>query len=711
MKSFKRLTFFLIIVVQNCLALDSPIILSSKIFNPINQIFLGSIDGWYFKEGNDTNWSKKDIDITSWQKLKPTELSINMTDKNGRLEGWFRIKIKLIDSLLDLPLYIKSGTWAALDLYLDGNLLHSFGTTGTNLNNYKEFNPYLQNPIPLNLEKGKEYTFSFHIVDYKAIIPLFQLKSQVSGIENIIVISNKKYIVENNFKTSQRNRDVTVYLSVNFLIFLFFFLLSIQNRKEIIFRYCALLLFIYTLISYCSFSLNSNSLSFETYSKFFILKETANWVLSTVGLIIMSLMFADKILKALFVPIIFFICVAITSAVISRDLFSYEFLLKAFVGLTFYSFCIYIIITQRQKLKGAKLIFLAAAILGSSCTVFWYFLPKFELVGDYLFYLSMPIGTMAYVTQTFKENLIFLKNRNKEILNLSREKQQLLSTQNEQLELKVKVRTNELQSSLNNLKSTQTQLIQSEKMASLGELTAGIAHEIQNPLNFVNNFSELSNELIDEMKDELQKGNQEDAFLIADDIKQNLEKINHHGKRADAIVKGMLQHSRSSSGVKEPTDINALCDEYLRLCYHGLRAKDKSFNATMKTDFDQSIGKINIKPQDMGRVVLNLLTNAFYAVDEKKKSGLENYEPTVSISTKKVDGKVEIKVKDNGNGIPQNIVDKIFQPFFTTKPTGQGTGLGLSLSYDIVTKGHGGELKVETKEGKGSVFILNLPTS
>ena len=271
-----------------------------------------------------------------------------------------------------------------------------------------------------------------------------------------------------------------------------------------------------------------------------------------------------------------------------------------------------------------------------------------------------------------------------------------------------KQKTNKvLEKTLSDLKSTQTQLIQSEKMASLGELTAGIAHEIQNPLNFVNNFSEVNQELISEMIEEVEKGNTAEVKAIAKDIKENEEKINHHGKRADAIVKGMLQHSRSSSGVKEPTDINALCDEYLRLSYHGLRAKDKSFNAKFETDFDNSIGNINIISQDIGRVVLNLLTNAFYAVDEKKKSGIENYEPTVSISTKKINDKIEIRVTDNGNGIPQKVLDKIFQPFFTTKPTGQGTGLGLSLSYDIV-KAHGGEIKVETKEGEGTAFTIQL---
>ena len=265
-----------------------------------------------------------------------------------------------------------------------------------------------------------------------------------------------------------------------------------------------------------------------------------------------------------------------------------------------------------------------------------------------------------------------------------------------------------LETTLTHLRSTQSQLVQSEKMASLGELTAGIAHEIQNPLNFVNNFSDVNTELIDEAEQEMNKGNFDETKTILRNIKENEEKINHHGKRADAIVKGMLQHSRTSSGQKEPTDINALADEYLRLAYHGLRAKDKSFNAATQTDFDESVGEVNIIPQDIGRVILNLINNAFYAVDEKKKQDLHGYEPTVSVSTRKMNGKVQIKVEDNGNGISQKALDKIFQPFFTTKPTGQGTGLGLSLSYDIV-KAHGGELKVETKEGEGTEFIIQLP--
>jgi signal transduction histidine kinase/ligand-binding sensor domain-containing protein len=283
-----------------------------------------------------------------------------------------------------------------------------------------------------------------------------------------------------------------------------------------------------------------------------------------------------------------------------------------------------------------------------------------------------------------------------------------LKRENALLETKVTLRTTELHESMEELKATQSQLIQSEKMASLGELTAGIAHEIQNPLNFVNNFSEVNRELIEEMQQEMDKGNLVDAKAISDDIKENEVKISHHGKRADAIVKGMLQHSRSSSGVKEPTDINAMADEYLRLAYHGFRAKEKEFNVALRTDFDKSIGTIGVMPQDISRVLLNIFNNAFYSVNEKNKSVTTGYEPTVSVTTIKTDKNITISIKDNGNGIPQKVVDKIFQPFFTSKPTGQGTGLGLSLSYDII-KAHGGEIKVETKPGESAEFIIQLP--
>ena len=298
----------------------------------------------------------------------------------------------------------------------------------------------------------------------------------------------------------------------------------------------------------------------------------------------------------------------------------------------------------------------------------------------------------------------------------------LLEETIEELEQKRKAieESNEaLKKSMEELKAAQAQLIQSEKMASLGELTAGIAHEIQNPLNFVNNFSEVSQELVKEMNDELAVGNWQLAKEISEDIEQNLEKILHHGKRAEAIVKGMLQHSRTSTGQKELTDINALADEYLRLSYHGFRAKDKSFNADFKLEADETLPKIEVVPQDIGRVLLNLINNAFYAAPLPPEGGFKDpeyvHKPTVIVKTSFIPPSggprgALISVSDNGPGIPSSIKDKIFQPFFTTKPTGSGTGLGLSLSYDII-KSHGGELKVETTEGLGSEFIIKLPVS
>jgi signal transduction histidine kinase len=295
--------------------------------------------------------------------------------------------------------------------------------------------------------------------------------------------------------------------------------------------------------------------------------------------------------------------------------------------------------------------------------------------------------------------ILFKNNRQKQKAN------ELLSKQKQIIE----EQRDETNKALNELKLTQNQLVQSAKMASLGELTAGIAHEIQNPLNFVNNFSDVNREMIGELKGELKNGNVNEALAIADDIEQNEVKINHHGKRADFIVKGMLEHSRTSTGERQVTNINLLADEFLKLSYHGLRAKDKNFNADLATHFDPNLPKVNVVQQDIGRVLINLFSNAFYAVNQKSKTAGADYKPTVEVTTAKENGSILIKVKDNGSGIPDAIRDKIMQPFFTTKPAGEGTGLGLSLSYDIIVKGHGGSINVDTKEGEFTEFIVSLP--
>ncbi|WP_031527951.1 sensor histidine kinase [Dyadobacter crusticola] len=352
--------------------------------------------------------------------------------------------------------------------------------------------------------------------------------------------------------------------------------------------------------------------------------------------------------------------------------------------------------------------------------------PKFYENNDTIFQVAV---TFTFVLCFF---VWFYARKQMKVLQKEREdrlrEEQASRAQKESLEYLVNERTQELtlqkeelQKTIEELKSTQNQLIQSEKMASLGELTAGIAHEIQNPLNFVNNFSEVSAELCTELEEEIERSelpdNDKDYIKqIIADLSQNQQKITHHGKRADSIVKGMLQHSRLSSGEKEPVEINALADEYMRLAYHGLRAKDKEFNAALVTDFDDTIGKVNVLPQDLGRVFLNLFTNAFYAVAEKKRKlaaeGLgSDYKPEVKISTKKFANKLYIRVTDNGTGMPEHVKAKIFQPFFTTKPTGQGTGLGLSMSYDIITNGHGGVLDVDSVPGERTEFKITIPVS
>ena len=394
------------------------------------------------------------------------------------------------------------------------------------------------------------------------------------------------------------------------------------------------------------------------------------------------------------------------------------------VGMIILGWLLYVMSTN-EKFKEAKFLVTAALpYLGISFIAETIRLVNVDFFNKWSGWVD-TLQTFAFIwgvgtwIVTRKQQKELIKARHKAIEEEQNNK--VISAMKAQLEVQVAERTaelrkqkEELENTLDELKAAQVQLIHSEKMASLGELTAGIAHEIQNPLNFVNNFSEVNKELITEMKHEIDSGNLSEAKNIAKDIEDNEEKITFHGKRADAIVKSMLQHSRSSSGKKEPTDINALADEYLRLSYHGLRAKEKSFNAKFETDFDDRIGQINIVQQDIGRVLLNLINNAFYSVSEKQNQNIAGYEPTITVTTKKIDtrsdsSRVEIRVADNGNGVPKKVLDKIFQPFFTTKPTGLGTGLGLSLSYDIITRGHGGELKVETKENEGAEFIIILP--
>jgi two-component system, NtrC family, sensor kinase len=715
MKRIIKIVFALVLSSQCLRAQDTAIRISKEMFTPAHTIMIGTMEGWYFRPGNDTAWAQKEMELSGWKQLKPTELSVKMADKKGRLEGWFRIKLKLADDFLNMPVGLRYRGWAAADFYLDGNTIVSFGNTGYNGNPFKEYSSNFQIPVPIALKPGIEHTLSIHFVDYKSSLPPFRLKSEENDLRTFIRLTSPEYLKGGG--ASEWSIYCTIWITAIIILTILFGLLAFLNRREknlLLFAVCALFFTIETVSIVIGQSANTSFYWSKIWTLVFAL---FNYLSTSVTVIIIARIFKNKISKGLKI----FLALYLLSVLVNVFLASIIILIAGYLAAIAVS--LWLIIFSWKTLKGAQWAIVAGLLIRIGfilVCIFMLIIYKTPPFPNFYFIitgvvLSFEIFLLIYVAFRFKEIIREVQQQAAQLLKLSEEKREQAEQQQKILQEEVNKQTAEIRTTLEDLKSTQSQLIQSEKMASLGELTAGIAHEIQNPLNFVNNFSEVSNELIDEMMQEVAKGNYDQVKAIADDVKQNLEKINHHGKRADGIVKGMLQHSRSSSATKEPADINKLADEYLRLAYHGLRAKDKTFNATMKTDYDETIGYIDIIPQDIGRVILNLITNAFYAVTEKKKApqsppagGGVPYEPIVSVSTKKDADKILISVKDNGNGIPQKVLDKIFQPFFTTKPTGQGTGLGLSLSYDIV-KTHGGELIVETKEGEGSEFVIVLP--
>lgn len=687
-----------------------------KFSKEIDAFSIDAADGWLFHKGNDSSWTKYIIDTTGWEKLKPTDLSAKYADKNGRVEGWFRIKVTFDSSLLNKVLYVDFGQWAATALYIDGELVATRGNTGENGKDFREYNGGLD-PKSIRFDTSAAHILSLHYVGYLSPIPPYDVKTQF--MKKVIRLGGPNYTtsVLNNYKTVYTYR--TSWAVICAILSVLFWLLLFQNPKEKNLFWIALYtstIFIYIYYAYTE----PSGTSFNEFKTKIIISDLVSN--STVVLLLPILLikiFKRKIHSWLILSLIILI-VANEIGTFLPSSFSITFLYIYGVSFIFVlGICLFYVITSWKNLMGAQWAIVGGLIFTISFTLAGLILVLISsnlfqsqysnLVFNSLFNLGFPFSLLIYVSMRFKEMIQEVQANAQTVVELSEEKRVQAENQQKVLEEEVNRQTREIRQTLENLKSTQSQLIQSEKMASLGELTAGIAHEIQNPLNFVNNFSEVNKELLAELIEEIDKGNYQEVKAIANDVTANEEKITYHGKRADAIVKGMLQHSRSSNGVKESTDINALCDEYLRLAYHGLRAKDKSFNASMKTDFDPSLGTVNVIPQDLGRVVLNLITNAFYAVTEKKQQSVEAYEPMVTVSTQQKAGKLYIMVKDNGMGIPPAIQEKIFQPFFTTKPTGQGTGLGLSMSYDIVTKGHQGELTVNSQSGEYTEFTIVLP--
>ena len=671
--------------------------------------------GWKFFAGDSPAFARPGFNDDNWQTIYPTNSIPKLPAQAIQGIGWMRIKLHVSEEVWKNA-SLRVINVPAIEIYLDGQLIGKRGTIDAQ---HKTTRGYFDHLDPVALPAtGK----TDHIIAIRYCMqPGFNFlnwNNFSGGFVSIAFLATSDFTaIKQHFWYFQISDMVSA--SVLFLLALFHFTLYRYNRKKdgnLFFAGYALCFGLYMVIEFKD--------NFDNYIDVFMLFTTLGNILAVASLMLC--------LKALFTLFNFstggfFGGLAITSAIL---MVAWIFIqgMPPFIGFGLLIFILSVdfwltIKAVWYKKRGANII--ATGFFAGLFCVIVYLLTNTGLINIpfFLFILTSSVTVFGpvlaisiYLGREFALDGLLLQAKLAQVEQLSaktiaqeQEKQALLAEQNDLLEQQVKERTADLHQSLTNLKATQTQLIQSEKMASLGELTAGIAHEIQNPLNFVNNFSEVNREMIDELKEELKSGNTDEALAIVDDIKQNEEKITHHGKRADAIVKGMLEHSRVSSGQKELTDINALADEYLRLSYHGLRAKDKSFNAEMVTSFDNKLPKINVIPQDIGRVFLNLFNNAFYEVNQKQKTRGGDYKPQVSLITSVENDMLVIKVKDNGIGIPVAIKEKIMQPFFTTKPTGEGTGLGLSLTYDMVVKRHGGSIQVNSVEGEGSEFIIQLP--
>jgi len=665
--------------------------------------------GWLFSAADNQAFANTHFNDANWTLIDVTRLPRDLPQLKNVNVGWLRLHLVIGPHLAGRALIMSCYTAAAAEVYVDGKRIASYGAvnpdydkaalTGINhLGQEIHLTPQTEHVIAIRFTPWKH---SFLVKDH--FLPFITM--------SITDIADN----EQQWQSSQGVNLIVAYMAffgLLTLLHLLYFRYYPAQRANLYFSAYAISEIITAL---CGLLLGKvGSLWFYnllmTYSYATALMESV-WLVAAVSSLfgfrtrwLMPVMWAAYV-----IAVILMIAVDPNFPFIPAVIFFQS----ALLGL--------LIRALRTKKRGAGivaaglLITVITAIAGEAHQPF-----VATQLYNILLYIPPALAISIYLSREFaldskllQEKLIEVETLSAQTLAQEQEKQQLLARQNDELELQVTERTTELRQSLADLRSTQSQLIQSEKMASLGELTAGIAHEIQNPLNFVNNFSEVNREMLEELKAESEKPKAErDEQLeseLINDLIANEGKINHHGKRADAIVKGMLEHSRSQSGQKEPVNINALADEYLRLAYHGLRAKDKTFNADLVTNFDANLPLVNIIPQDIGRVLLNLFNNAFYAVQQRQLTAVDDYKPAIEVTTRVNGQQAELTVKDNGIGIPDSIREKIMQPFFTTKPTGEGTGLGLSLSYDMVVKGHGGSIQVNSVDGEGSEFIVWLP--
>ena len=678
--------------------------------------------GWKFMPRDNPAYANPAYNDSNWQSIDPTsdvKASAELWKTNI---GWFRFHLSLDSVVAKKSLSFFIQQTGASEIFLNGHLIAKFGKIAVNSNHVQAVSPVSGTFISLPKSADGEQVLAVRFAVQKG--PFY---INFAGRPNPAFVLR---VIETKSISDNINSDNVVYFE--FARVGLFLILSVLHLALFFFdpsKKANLYFFIYAFLTWIALLTGALVNRHGQLVSTKMLITTGCVVFYYLGWVFFLLAVYELFRRRFPLALWFIASVALSTIFLfGSSGNTFFWLMNTFSLLPLLEVIRVTFLAFKEKQRGATIVIFGAVMFVIFYLLFVVFALGYIPAGPNWIYgnfafnisaLSVPVAISiylalesSYASRTLAQKLVEVQELSDQTRAQEQEKQQILASQKEKLEQQVKERTAQLSQSLQELKATQAQLIQSEKMASLGELTAGIAHEIQNPLNFVNNFSEVNTELIEELKSEKSKVKSERNEQVKDEllneIAENEQKINHHGKRADAIVKGMLQHSRVSTGQKEPTDINALAEEYLRLSFHGLRAKDKSFNATIETHLDESTGKIEVIPQDIGRVLLNLFNNAFYAVSEKKKQLDGTFGAVVSVSTERSGDEVQIRVKDNGIGIPQKAVDKIFQPFFTTKPTGQGTGLGLSLSYDII-KAHGGELKVQTKEGEGAEFIVQLP--
>lgn len=715
----RKLVLFLIwfISASNGVAQEGVVELSTNMFQSHQRLSLATLNEWVFKEGNDPNWANPELNTSGWTVFNPAELSADMEDESGRIEGWFRIKITLDSTFEGMPLALSRDLWAATDIYINGELFHSFGDTGEP---YTVYNPNLKYPIPVDLIVGKEYIIAIHFVDYETTFTQRELRLKPIYLQNFINFTGPEYIKHVTKDIKQTHIFGTLSISISFLLFFLFWFLVFLNPNQKIFQWVAWFTTLTLLASIGSFYTYFYDLSYNEEKLRFFITISLQPISSVFGLLILEWVLTKSIsgfLKILVAAIL------ITNTLAHLFSISLPFGIVFVIMLGYYVLLLY---RHKNTISGAQWALVIAVIFPIITATIYITIHKYslDLFNEYdklmssFLVLGAPLFLLAYVSIRFRETLDNVTQEANKVLKVTEEKKELLLNQNLLLEQQVNERTLELKKSLEELEAAQEQLIQQEKLASLGQLTAGIAHEIKNPLNFVNNFSELSMELIEEAREEIQseraKSKSEkldEALEILNDIEHNLNMIHKHGSRADSIVKSMLEHSRGSSGKKEPIQFNLLVKEFVNLSYHGMRAGNHTINVDIEFNFDDSIKEVNIIPENFSRVVVNLCNNAFDAMWEKlsetEQVKGEKYSPKLTVRTKIIEDTVRLEIEDNGSGIPEEIKNKIMQPFFTTKKGTDGTGLGLSITNDII-KAHGGKLEVESKENQYTLFRVSL---